>query len=217
MPITLKDDQGNSVELPVDKVEDVKGLAEKANRVTTLEKDLEEAKKGVHPEWPATRAKIDKLEKDLEEARKSAGQPPVGGGQPGAVDEAKAKEISKQAAGEALAEQNAKQVTAKRDKLLNELSGGDENTKKVILEKYTQLTGNRVISDEDEMRSALKDAHFLANKNKNGAGNQFDKVVGNGGSGSSGPNRDSSKSSIEHGASLATRMGYQPKSNVHKK
>lgn len=212
MGMKVTDDDGNEIELPVDKVEELASLKEQAGKVTDLTTQIEELKKGQNPDWPSVRAQTKKLEADLKVAQDkltAAGEKP-----PVVVDETKAKELSKTTAEEVVAASEAKKVEVRRDKLIKELAGGDDNKVKVIKEKYDQLTGGRKITDDEEMQAFLTDAQFLANKNKSGGGSTFDKV--NGGSMGRTADRTVDSQSVEHGANLAGQMGYRPKSDVNK-
>lgn len=220
MPITATTEDGTEVELPVDKVEDIKTLTENAVKVTALEaekaqfiKDLEAAKAAEHPDWPIARQKISKLEEALK--TKDTEIATLKTGAHGAIDETKVADIATQKAKEEVGSAEAKRVEKERARLVSELSGGDESKKKVIEEKWKLIAGDRSVTDMDEMKSLLSDAHHLATKTRGGAGGAFDGVNAGGGGGG-GPARTPGKANLERGANLAQAMGYRPKTDVNK-
>lgn len=209
MPLVLKDGEGKDVTLPVDKVEDIATLQADAAKVGDLNKQIEELKKSQNPDWPAVRAQIANLERDLDTAKKTPPPAAVPAVAAVGVDENKATELGKKAAEEVLANQRAKDVETEKDRLVAELSQGDANRKKVIEEKYKELTGGQTITDPAVMKEKLKDAEFLASRTRNSAGNGFDRASGGSPGGS--PQRQIGGKDIEHGADLARKMGYTPK------
>lgn len=96
-----------------------------------------------------------------------------------------------------------------KEKVLNNLSGGDENRKKVIEEQFARLTKDRVINDPKELEGWLEDAAVLSNKNR-------DSRVGSSGAGRSNgeptgtPIRGNS-ATRSRGIEIAQAFGYTPK------
>lgn len=214
--MVLQDDKGNKVELPVDKVEDIVALQEQAKGAETLKSELakanealELAKKGGGNERgiPAMREHIKNLEKMLKDK----------GGEVKPFEETPAvtPEMMQETARKTYEEGEANKVESRRQTYLNDLSGGDENKKKVIEEKFKLLSGGRKISNQDEMIVLMGDAAHLANRTATG-GSRSPAQQASSGDPSGMPRRSVGTADRERGAQLASAFGYKFKGDPSK-
>ncbi len=190
--ITLAD--GTEREVPT--ADEEKELRDKATKVDTVEQTHSVALKNL-------REHTKNLEKQL---RDKGGNPAPMPGE--AVDPADIVKQSTEAAQNVVQANETKRLEKYRDKKIAELSGGDENKKKVIEEKFNRATGGRPLTDETEIDSFIQDAAFLANKTKDvGLNNPIFK---SGGEPVGVPIRGNSETRAR-GAEIAKEFGYEVK------
>lgn len=216
MGLKVTDESGNQIELPVDKVEDLATLKERADKVEQLEKDI-------NPDWKTARQKMGEQEtviktsneriadlmKQLDDAKKGSGQ------QNSATPPLTAEEIdarSKKNAEAVYDEKQGTELEKNRQKLLTKLAGGDEQRKKAIDEKYKELIGGRTNLTAEEIESKMDDAEFLVNRHRTG-NSTINRI--NGGAPNGGVDR-ANAGQREKAVSNLEAMGYRFKGDKSK-
>lgn len=211
MVMKVTDEAGNVIELPVDKVEDITALQEKANRVEQLEKD-------VKPDWREARNTMDTMSnqiKTLTEKLKSQPEvkPAESGTQAQPLTAAEIEASSKKAAETVFDSKEADRIEKNRIKEVEKMAAGDDNRKQAIEAKYQEITGGRKIADPEEVASKLNDALFLVDKYRNAPTSGFNKM--NSEHGGSGVNRGNTADKSKAVANLEA-MGYQFRGDKNK-
>ena len=228
MGLKVTDESGNQIELPVDKVEDLATLKERADKAEQLEKDI-------NPDWKTARQKmtdqettiktssqrIADLERDLAAAKAGGGQQGGQGGQGNGGTALTPEEIDRRSETKAEEVFNKKEVARiekVRETLLEELSGGDVTRKKTIDEKYKELVGGRTDLSEEEMKQKMDDAEFLVNRNRNGGGSTFNRVSGGGAPGGqiNRSNTGQREKAVSHLQSAGFRFKGDPQKLINK-
>ena len=194
MPELIKLADGSEREVLT--ADEQKALNEKAAKVDTVEQTHNEALKNL-------RTHTKNLEKQLKD--KGVDVKPMDGE---TLTPEEILEKSRQQSEQLIQDAESKKLEKHRTDLLNKLSGGDENKKKVIEEKYNRMTGGKAITDKDEMSDLMSDAALLANKNMNaGSGSILHKGAGEP---TGAPIRGNNQTRAR-GAEIASGFGYQIK------
>lgn len=157
MPRKIVLEDGSEIEVHTD--EELADLKSKAERVTTLETELERLKKEAenkeNPDWRVARRKLEKMEQQLKEQGKGVKEDGSIIDQPPVIDP---QEILKQATEAATKTANDVALTRYKDELLNSF---DEETRKVVQHYYNKLSTGEELSF-DKIRSLVSEASRLA-------------------------------------------------------
>lgn len=153
MPRVLYTEQGDAVEGIPDE-EEIKSLTEAKSKVEQLEKQLNDAKQEVNPNWREARQKMDTLQSELEIWKKKASEA-------GVKEEPK---ILPKEDYESLAEKKAEQVFLRKykDRALSQFG-----EKKAVVESYfNKLSSGEELTEEkvDEYLTAAANAAGLNRK-----------------------------------------------------
>lgn len=205
MPLELQDADGNKIVLPVDKVEDIAALKEKADKVDQLEKD-------VKPDWRAARATMDQNAATIADLTAKLKEKGVKVAPPGGAAPLTPAEVAAQAQ-EVYNQNEAGKLETNRLKMVQEMAGGDENRAKAIEAKYQELKGDKNILDPEQVASLMADAKYLIDKPRNGGGKQFNAM--NGGSPGGAPRRMATGDKSKAAQNLEN-MGYRFKGDKEK-
>jgi hypothetical protein len=168
MPITYYDEEGNAVELPVESVEEI----------TTLKTSAEELKQKVEKyegdeNYKGLRTAREKAEEDATKSRELLKKHGIDPENPeGALNEDRVKNIAQETV---LATKQA-EVEAEKEHLLDQISGGDNNKRKALQAKLSEITGGQKFSDIATLTQKLQDASYLLNRGREEEPSMMNKI-----------------------------------------
>ena len=206
----LYDKDGNAVDVPVEKLEDITALQEKAKRVDELEPlvkpDIRNMRKIIDEQGGRIKDQDGRI-KDMVEKLKVHGENPD---QPEQITSEKMAEIARSE----FSKTEAEKVERRRQTMLDSMSGGDEQKKKVLDEKWSMVSGGRQIADHDEMVRLMDDAAYLSKKTMDKAHIPFSNAGGSSPSGT--PQRGDVSGDRATAVSNLESAGYKFKTDKSK-